>query len=187
MPSQLSFLLGREESIRFENRRFGREKDQQLVTSLPGASRCSDRESGDRPFGWEWVPLCRGIGERGLSRPRAVVGFAWWPQTQRLGGWPVKLQLSRSCAACRGVQCSCFPGDETRREIRDRQQIQGETSRDELWFPTKEGKVVDASTGFAVWFWSAHDSAVRTACWVGQLPVGCQIKSVSKQGKGTSE
>lgn len=86
-----------------------------------------------------------------------------------------------------GVQCSCFPGDETRREIRDRQQIQGETSRDELWFPTREGKVVDASTGFAVCFWSAHDSAVRTAHWMGQFPAGCQIKSVSRQGKRTSE
>lgn len=128
------------------------------MTSLPGREQVlSDRESGDRPLGWEWVPLCRGIGERGLSRPRTLVGFAWWPQTQRLGGWPVKLQLSRSCAACRG--CSAAVSLETRRDERSEIDNKSKAKRVEttLWFSTKEGKVVDASTGFAVCLWSAHD------------------------------
>lgn len=47
----------------------------------------------------------------------------WWvshsglPKNQRLGGWPVKLQLSRSCAANPGV-CSAAVSLETRRDER---------------------------------------------------------------------
>lgn len=68
----------------------------------------------------------------------------WWvslgvgSKTQRLGGWPVKLQLSRSCAAaCPGGWCSAVQlvSLETRRDERDQRsttKAQGETSRDEL-------------------------------------------------------
>jgi hypothetical protein len=138
-----------------------------VVAGFPGASRCSDRESGDRPLGWEWVPLSVEGSGRGAYRGAEKL---WWvsrvgPQTSGLGGWPVKLQLSHSCAACLGVQVQlCFPGDETRREIRDRQQIQGrnESRRGAVPHQGGEGRAsVDVRYGICRLSWSARDTAVR--------------------------
>lgn len=135
------------------------------MTSLPGASRCSDRESGDRPFGWEWVgtSVSRDRGE-GLIEAESCCGFRVVAPTPAAGRLASEAAAFPQLCCLSGVQCSCFPGDETRREIRDRQQIQGETSRDELWFPTKEGKVVDTSTGFSVCLWGCTR---QCACWMG--------------------
>lgn len=95
-------------------------KDQQVVTSFPGESRCSDREGGDRPLGWEWIPLCvEGSGRGAYRGPRSCGGFRVWPQTGRLGGW-----ASEAAAL---LQLCCLPGDagagaavslETRRDER---------------------------------------------------------------------
>lgn len=75
-------------------------EDQQLVAGFPGASRCS------RSGGWGssarlgvGTSVSRDRGE-GLIEAESCGGFRVWPETRRLGGWPVKLQLSRSCAAC---------------------------------------------------------------------------------------
>lgn len=117
----------------------------------------------------------------------------WWvslgvgSKTQRLGGWPVKLQLSRSCAAaCPGGGCSagaaCFPGDETRRERSeiDNKNPRRNESRRAVVSPPRRGKVADADTGFAVCPWECTrqwSMYVCTACWMGSFPVESGVKS----------
>lgn len=122
----------------------------------------------------------------------------WWvslgvgSKTQRLGGWPVKLQLSRSCAAAcpRGgaVQCSLFPWrrDETR-EIRDRQQKpKAKRVETSCGFPTEEGKGCRRRHGICRLSLGVHTTVEYVCMYVayclldGKLSsrVGCQIKSV---------
>lgn len=182
-----------QESIRFKNRRLVKGKgNQQLVTKLPRESRCSDRESGDRPFGWEWVPLScgRGIGERGLSRAESCGGFRleWAPN-------PAAGRLASEAAAFPQL-CCCLSGGgavqvqlvsletKTRREIRDRQQKpKAKRVETSCGFPTEEGKGCRRRHGICRLSLGVH-TTVEYVCMYclldGKLSsrVGCQIKSV---------
>lgn len=159
------------------------------MTSLPRESRCSDRESGDRPFGWEWVPLScgRGIGERGLSRAESCGGFrlVWAPNPAagRLASEAAAFpQLC--CCSSRGVVQVQLVSLETKSR-RERSEIDNKNprrneSRRAVVSPPRRGKVVDADTGFAVCPWECTrqwSTYVCTACWMGNFPVESGVKS----------
>lgn len=163
------------------------------MTRLPRESRCSDRESGDRPFGWEWVPLScgRGIGERGLSRAESCGGFrlVWAPNPAagRLASEAAAFPQLCCCLSRGVVQCRCslFPWrrDETR-EIRDRQQkSKAKRVETSCGFPTEEGKGCGRRHGICRLSLGVH-TTVEYVCMYclldGKLSsrVGCQIKSV---------
>lgn len=173
------------------------------MTKLPRESRCSDRESGDRPFGWEWVPLScgRGIGERGLSRAESCGGFrlVWAPNPAagRLASEAAAFPQLCCCLSRGVVQCRCslFPWRRRRdeRDQRSTTKTQGETSRDELSFPHRGGERLWTQTrDLPSVLGSAHDSGVRMyvllAGWeTFQSSRVSNQERLGNQRKGTSE
>jgi hypothetical protein len=127
-----------------------------MLPSFPGASRCSSigrvgivRSAGSGHLLLAWRSRDRGEGL--IEGPRSCGGFrGFGSQTSGLGGWPVKLQPSRSCAAVLLVlllwlvDAELFPW--RRNETRDQRSTTNprakrvESSRDELQFPQQEGE-----------------------------------------------
>lgn len=180
MPSQLSFLLeGEINPVREPAVRKGKETSK-LVTSFPGTSRCSDRQGGDRPYGWEWVPLVSRDRGEGLIEAESCGGF------RLVAPNPAAGRLASEAAAF--PQLCCLPGAtvqlvslETRRDERSEidNKIQGETSRDDLWFPTEEGKVCGSDRGICRLSLGVHAMVQCVlACSMRRFPVGIQIKRV---------